>query len=77
MPFRSDGYVPPFIPTRAVKPSADPGWVKEIKHDGYRLQVRRVGDEVRLFARRGHDWSWPLPVDRRHRDAVARQIVHS
>jgi hypothetical protein len=31
------------------------------KHDGYRKQVRRVGDEVRLFARRGHDWSWPLP----------------
>jgi ATP-dependent DNA ligase len=31
--------------------------VHEIKHDGYRLQVRRDGDAVRLFARRGYDWS--------------------
>jgi hypothetical protein len=26
--------------------------VHEIKHDGYRLQVRRVGDQIRLFTRR-------------------------
>jgi ATP-dependent DNA ligase len=25
-----------------VKPPAGPGWVHEIKHDGYRLQVRRA-----------------------------------
>jgi hypothetical protein len=25
------------------------GWVHEIKHDGYRLQVRRDGSAVRLF----------------------------
>jgi hypothetical protein len=30
----------PCIPTRAVKPPAGCGWVHEIKHDGYRLQVR-------------------------------------
>jgi bifunctional non-homologous end joining protein LigD len=29
------------------------GWVHEIKHDGYRLQVRREGDAVRMFTRRG------------------------
>ena len=33
----------------------------EIKHDGYRLQVRRVGDHVRLFTRRGYDWSGRYP----------------
>jgi ATP-dependent DNA ligase len=29
--------------------------VHEVKHDGYRLQVRREGDAVRLFTRRGYD----------------------
>ena len=33
----------------------------EIKHDGYRLQVRREGDTVRLFTRRGYDWSGRYP----------------
>ena len=49
----ASGFVAPCIPTRALKPPAGPGWVHEIKHDGYRLQVRRVGDQVRLFTRRG------------------------
>jgi bifunctional non-homologous end joining protein LigD len=31
--------------------------VHEIKHDGYRLQVRRESDTVRLFTRRGYDWT--------------------
>jgi bifunctional non-homologous end joining protein LigD len=38
------------------------GWVHEIKHDGYRLQVRRDGDAVRLFTRRGYDWSGRYPA---------------
>jgi bifunctional non-homologous end joining protein LigD len=61
MPIRSDGYILPCIPTRAPKPPAGPGWVHEIKHDGYRLQVRREGDVVRLFTRRGYDWSGRYP----------------
>ena len=56
------GFVPPCIPTRAVKPPAGRDWVHEIKHDGYRLQVRRVGDQVRLFTRRGYDWSGHYPT---------------
>ena len=39
-----------------------PDWVHEIKHDGYRLQVRREGDAVRLFTRRGYDWSGRYPA---------------
>jgi hypothetical protein len=56
------GFVPPCIPTRAPKPPAGADWVHEIKHDGYRLQVRRVGDQVRLFTRRGYDWSGRYPA---------------
>jgi bifunctional non-homologous end joining protein LigD len=33
-----------------------------IKHDGYRLIVRRDGETVRLFTRRGHDWTERYPA---------------
>jgi bifunctional non-homologous end joining protein LigD len=36
--------------------------VHEIKHDGYRLIVRRDGPAVRLFTRRGHDWTNRYPA---------------
>ena len=47
--------------TATSRPASDPrlrcrqgpDWVHEIKHDGYRLQVRRDGDAVRPFNRRG------------------------
>jgi bifunctional non-homologous end joining protein LigD len=35
--------------------------VHEIKHDGYRLMVWRDGERVRLFTRRGFDWSRRYP----------------
>jgi hypothetical protein len=44
----------------AVSPSG-PGWVHEIKHDGYRLIARRDGEAVRLFTRRGYDWTDRYP----------------
>jgi bifunctional non-homologous end joining protein LigD len=53
----TSGFIAPCIPTRAPKPPAGADWVHEIKHDGYRLQMRREGDVVRLFTRRGYDWS--------------------
>ena len=41
---------------------AGPDWVHEIKHDGYRLQVRREGAAVLLFTRRGYDWTARYPA---------------
>jgi len=58
---RADGYVAPCIPTLAAKPPSEPDWVHEIKHDGYRLIVRRDGPVVRLFTRRGYDWTVRFP----------------
>jgi bifunctional non-homologous end joining protein LigD len=52
----------PALHTRAAKPQAGPDRVHEIKHDRYRLQVRRDGDAVRLFARRGCDGSGRYPA---------------
>src|SRR5215470_12541861 len=48
----------PALPSR---PPALTG-VHEIKHDGYRLIVRRDGDTVRLFTRRGYDWTGRYPA---------------
>jgi bifunctional non-homologous end joining protein LigD len=48
--------------TPASPPPAGPGWVHEIKHDGYRLIVRRDGEAVRLFTRRGYDWTERYPA---------------
>jgi ATP-dependent DNA ligase len=59
---RADGFVDPCIPTLAAKPPAGPGWVHEVKHDGYRLIVRRDGETVRLFTRRGYDWTGRYPA---------------
>jgi bifunctional non-homologous end joining protein LigD len=59
---RTDGFIDPCIPTLAAKPPSGPDWVHEIKHDGYRLIVRRDGKVVRLFTRRGYDWTDRYPA---------------
>jgi bifunctional non-homologous end joining protein LigD len=55
------GFVAPCIPTGAAKPPSGPDSVHAIKHDGYRLIVRREGT-VRLFTRRGYDWTGRYPA---------------
>jgi bifunctional non-homologous end joining protein LigD len=59
---RTDGFVDPCIPSMATKVPSGPDWVHEIKHDGYRLIVRRDGKAVHLFTRRGHDWTDRYPA---------------
>jgi bifunctional non-homologous end joining protein LigD len=59
---RADGFVDPCIPSRAPKPPSGPDWVHEVKHDGYRMIVRRDGETVRLFTRRGYDWTVRYPA---------------
>jgi ATP-dependent DNA ligase len=39
-----------------------PQWVHEIKHDGYRLIARKQDGRVRLFTRRGYDWTDRYPL---------------
>jgi bifunctional non-homologous end joining protein LigD len=59
----------PCIPTSADRPPTGPGWVHEIKHDGFRLIARRDGAGVRLLTRNGHDFSERYPAVA---DAVGR-----
>jgi len=52
----------PCIPSRTVIIPSSPLWVHEIKHDGFRMLVRREGDRVRLLTRNGYDWSDRYPA---------------
>ena len=54
---RPSGFIEPCQPSKAARPPSGPLWVHEIKHDGYRLMVRRDGSRVRCFTRNGHDWA--------------------
>ncbi len=56
------GFVVPAQPIKASKPPSGPDWVHEIKHDGYRLIVRRDGPTVRLYTRNAYDWTARLSV---------------
>jgi ATP-dependent DNA ligase len=50
----------PAFPRRS--PPSGPGWVHEIKHDGFRMMVRRDPAGVRLLTRNGHDWTGRFPL---------------
>ena len=56
------GFVVPAQPIKASKPPSGADWVHEIKHDGYRLIVRRDGPTVRLYTRNAYDWTERLPA---------------
>jgi bifunctional non-homologous end joining protein LigD len=51
------GFVVPAQPVKASKPPVGTDWVHEIKHDGYRIIVRRDGPAVRLYNRNAYDWT--------------------
>ena len=55
------GFIHPCRPIVAQRPPSGPGWVHELKHDGYRLQVHVRDGRVRLFTMRGNDWTKRYP----------------
>jgi bifunctional non-homologous end joining protein LigD len=56
------GFIIPAQPIKASRPPPGPDWVHEIKHDGYRMIVRRDGGAVRLYSRNAYDWTARLPA---------------
>jgi bifunctional non-homologous end joining protein LigD len=54
-------FIKPCLPSKVFQPPSGPLWVHEIKHDGYRLMVRRDGERVRCFTRGGYDWAKRFP----------------
>jgi ATP-dependent DNA ligase len=52
----------PAKPVLASKPPSSGERVHEIKHDGYRVIVRRDGPTVRLYSRNAYDWTVRLAI---------------
>ena len=51
------GFIEPALAATIEKVPRGTRWVHEIKFDGYRVQVHIVNTEVKVFTRRGHDWT--------------------
>jgi bifunctional non-homologous end joining protein LigD len=58
----SPGLIEPCLPTPAARPPSGDEWVHEIKHDGFRMFVRRDGAGTRLITRNGHDFTRRFPL---------------
>ena len=59
---RGLGIIEPCLPSPAKAPPSGPGWLHEIKHDGFRIMARRDGAGVRLFTRHGNDFTSRFPL---------------
>ncbi len=58
---RLPDFIPPSLATLRSQPPSGPGWVHEIKFDGYRIQARLDHGKVKLLTRKGLDWTEKFP----------------
>jgi bifunctional non-homologous end joining protein LigD len=56
------GIIEPCLPYPAKAPPSGPGWLHEIKQDGFRILARRDGAGVRLVTRHGTDFTSRFPL---------------
>src|SRR5262249_61929689 len=72
------GFIEPCLPTPADYPPSGPGWIHEIKHDGFRLMARRDAAGVRLLTRNGIDWAdrYPLIAEAASALGVRSCLIH-
>jgi bifunctional non-homologous end joining protein LigD len=50
-------FIEPALATAVERVPSGARWIHEIKFDGYRVHVHLVNDAVKVFTRRGHDWT--------------------
>jgi ATP-dependent DNA ligase len=51
------GFSEPALASSIEKVPGGDRWIHEIKFDGYRVQVHLVNEAVKVFTRRGNDWT--------------------
>jgi len=56
------GFLEPCLPSPTKKPPSGPGWIHEIKHDGFRIMAHRDVRGVRLITRNGNDFTERFPA---------------
>jgi bifunctional non-homologous end joining protein LigD len=59
---RLPGWIVACTPTLVDKPPSGPGWVHEIKWDGYRISAYVEGGKATIRTSRGHDWTARFPT---------------
>lgn len=50
-------FIPQLMPTLVENPPEGGDWIHEVKFDGYRSQIVIDDEGVRIFTRRGLDWT--------------------
>jgi bifunctional non-homologous end joining protein LigD len=65
---RRRSFVVPQLATLVEEAPTGADWTFEIKYDGYRIEALIDGGNVRLFTRRGNDWTARFP-------AIARRLA--
>jgi bifunctional non-homologous end joining protein LigD len=58
---RREAAFEPCLPRPAKEPPVGPKWI-QIKHDGFRILVRREGPRVRLVSRNARDLTYRFPL---------------
>jgi bifunctional non-homologous end joining protein LigD len=51
------GFVEPALASSIDKVPSGERWIHEIKFDGYRVQLHIANDAIKVFTRRGNDWT--------------------
>jgi bifunctional non-homologous end joining protein LigD len=58
---RMPGFIGPCLATPRDKVPSGAQWLHEIKFDGYRLQLHKRENDIRLCTRRGNNWTKRFP----------------
>jgi bifunctional non-homologous end joining protein LigD len=56
------GFVWPCLPTSAPSAPSGRDWLHEVKHDGFRVIARKIGNRVKLYSRSGNDLTYRFPL---------------
>ena len=59
---RPPGFIDPCVPALVDHVPAGPGWLHELKWDGYRIIGRKEGASVKLWSRAGRGWHGTFPA---------------
>ena len=54
---RPTTFIAPALATSISKVPSGGRWIHEVKFDGYRVQMHVVNEAIRIFTRRGNDWT--------------------
>jgi bifunctional non-homologous end joining protein LigD len=69
-------FIEPCNPVLAKAVPVGYDWTHEVKFDGYRVQAHKLGKDVVIFSRNGHDFSWRFAtIAQLLRELPARSVI--